>query len=128
MSRVYVDRNRMEKEQKDAMVMCSLILLRNSGYLLFDLLIACAKRQRLAGSRTFAYVSVGFRDSNFSSFSKGAFCLPLPKLFFRFPPDISTRNQKPQGSFFRQPLPWSVFESWDSVRVVGMVHQPSPRI
>ena len=85
MSRVYVDRNRMEKEQDDAMVMCSLILLHNSGHLLFDLLIACAKRQRLAASRTFAYVSVGFRDSKFSSFSKGCLLLAFAKEFLWFP-------------------------------------------
>jgi len=105
-SRVYVDRNRMEKEQEDAMVMCSLILLHNSGHLLFDLLIACAKRQRLAASRTFAYVSVGFRDSNFSSKYPGfPFAKSLCHLAIFLVPTryINQKSTKPRGRCSRQP-------------------------
>lgn len=105
-SRVYVDRNRMEKEQEDAMVMCSLILLHNSGHLLFDLLIACAKRQRLAASRTFAYVSVGFRDSNFSSKYPGfPFAKSLCHLAIFLVPTryIKQKSTKPRGRCSRQP-------------------------
>ena len=74
---------------------------------LIYILIACAKRQRLAASRTFAYVSVGFRDSNFSSKYPG---FPFAKslchlaIFFGshqiYQPEI---NKTPGGRCSRQP-------------------------
>lgn len=105
----------MEKEQKDAMVMCSLILLRNSGYLLFDLLIAWTCRIQNIRLR-FGWIS----RFEFLFFFKGCLLLAFAKAIFQVPTRYINQKSKTPGVVF-PPTPTLVRlgESWDSVQVVG---------